>query len=130
MARPRQEPKAHNPGNPDAAKSPRRPRSTRAPGAIESTQRTASAAVMDAQGRVVIVGTDQALPAAVRVLPDGRPDYSFGGTGKVVIDFQVSGIDSQSDGFGVALDRLGRILVIGQGGPPEGQQMLLARLWP
>ncbi|CAA9241725.1 MAG: Ferredoxin reductase [uncultured Acidimicrobiales bacterium] len=76
--------------------------------------------VIDAQGRIVTVAsirhhwTDSTSfdIGVARLLPDGRPDPSFGGDGKVVLDY--GPLADQGDRAGaVVVDHQGRIVVVG-----------------
>jgi uncharacterized delta-60 repeat protein len=91
--------------------------------------RAINAAVRDDQGRIVFVGHDNYKPAVVRLLPNGYPDSSFGVGGKVVFETGETIFAGRSSAFGVALDPLGRILVVGTVGDPGFEKTVVARVW-
>jgi uncharacterized delta-60 repeat protein len=90
-----------------------------------------NAVAIDAQDRVVTVGLaargDNDF-AIARYLPDGTPDPTFSGDGKVTYDILAGDFDSAQ---GVAIDSQGRIVVVGStlGGGTGGDWAIL-RLLP
>jgi len=97
---------------------------------IEMLCRGPNGAAVDREGRIVLVGHVENVPAVVRMLPDGRPDYSFGNGGIAVVDFNLGGKTTQSSGFGIAIDSAGRVVFGGELGPAGQQQLVVGRLWP
>jgi uncharacterized delta-60 repeat protein len=86
--------------------------------------------VVDAQGRIVVVGRatsptilDMAL---VRYEPGGTPDTSFDGDGILTADFHGKGDFGQD----VALDSAGRIVAAGYAGSTAGTDLALMRALP
>lgn len=71
----------------------------------------ASDAVLQPDGRIVVVGSTQADEdvAVARLNANGSPDATFGAAGKATVDFGVAAF-----GFAVALQSNGRIVVAGQ----------------
>jgi uncharacterized delta-60 repeat protein len=69
----------------------------------------ASSAVLQPDGKIVIVGSAQAGIAVARLNANGSPDAAFGAAGKATVDF---GADAA--GHAVALQPNGRIVVAGQ----------------
>ena len=90
-----------------------------------------NAMAIDAQGRVVTVGLAAVGDndfAIARYLPDGTPDPTFSGDGKVTYDILAGDFDSAQ---AVAIDQQGRIVVVGftLGGGTGGDWAML-RLLP
>ena len=94
---------------------------------------TATDLVLDRFGRLVLSGTDRLegseVALAARLLPDGAPDPSFGGIGRVFLS-----LPGVSLGNGVAVDPSGRVLVTGgirvASGNASAWEAFLARLGP
>ena len=80
----------------------------------------ASSAVLQPDGKIVVVGTAQAGVAVARLNASGSPDATFGAAGKVTVDFGVA-----TFGNAVALQPNGRIVVAGQ---RSGGDFAVARL--
>jgi uncharacterized delta-60 repeat protein len=80
---------------------------------------TAYAVTEDAAGRIVVVGAITYGAAhgsnlgVARLNPDGSPDVTFGGTGTVFTRFG----GPIGSGYGVAVDRMGRIVAAGRAYP-------------
>jgi len=75
---------------------------------------------IDANGKIIVAGTTSSRNgdfATVRYLQDGSFDTTFGGTGKVITDGFCPGNCSNSFDrvAGVAIDSVGRIIVMGDG---------------
>lgn len=80
---------------------------------------------IDALGRLVLVGrTGFSRPLAGRLLPDGSPDPSFDGDGKLDLELMAPAAEPA----GVAVDASGRILVAGTTRAEEVEAAFLARL--
>jgi uncharacterized delta-60 repeat protein len=69
----------------------------------------ASSAVLQPDGKIIIVGSAQAGVAVARLNANGSPDATFGVAGKAVVDFGAA-----TGGNAVALQPNGRIVVAGQ----------------
>ena len=65
---------------------------------------------IDHLGRTVVAGEASNNFAIARYTPAGLLDTSFGGTGKVLVDFNPGYVDGA---MGVAMDSMGRIVVAG-----------------
>jgi uncharacterized delta-60 repeat protein len=93
----------------------------------------AGAAVVDAGGRIVVVGEFPGVAsshlAVVRLLPDGTPDAAFADAGRAAVTFPLAPSGS-TGAYGVALDGDGRIPVSGEIGPSGDQTLAVCRLWP
>jgi uncharacterized delta-60 repeat protein len=83
----------------------------------------AADAVLQPDGRIVVVGSTQATGdiAVARLNPNGSPDTTFGGDGKATVDFAVAAF-----GNAVALQPNGRIVVAGE--RTGGEDFAVARL--
>ncbi len=83
----------------------------------------ADAAVLQPDGKIVVAGSTQAAEdiAVARLNPNGSPDAGFGSSGKATVDFGVAAF-----GHAVALQRNGRIVVVGQ--RTSGDEFAVARL--
>jgi uncharacterized delta-60 repeat protein len=83
----------------------------------------ANGAVLQPDGRIVVAGYTQAAEdvAVARIHADGSPDATFGAAGKATVDFGVA-----TFGNAVALQRNGRIVVVGQ--RTGGDDFAVARL--
>ncbi|MEO8700502.1 MAG: hypothetical protein ABI867_10685 [Kofleriaceae bacterium] len=92
--------------------------------------RSPNSAILDGNGRIVIVGAVTNVPSVARLLPDGTPDSTFGIAGIASVDFGVAGTTVQTGGYGIGIDSDGRIIFAGEVGPSGGQQMAVSRLWP
>lgn len=83
--------------------------------------------VIDGLGRFVLVGKAgygaEALALGGRLLPDGSPDSSFDGDGRLTL-----GVAGPAEARGAAIDQGGRILVVGSRGEGDGEEAFLARL--
>lgn len=91
---------------------------------------TATDAIVDGNGRLVVVGGDSGEIGVARFNPDGSPDTSFGGDGSVLID---SGANTGGErARAVTLDSAGNILVFGDAsiasGTGNNQDLVFARL--
>lgn len=94
---------------------------------VGSEGATAADVVLDALGRLVLVGrTGFSRPLAGRLLPDGSPDPSFDGDGKLTLDLQ----SPSAEPAGVAIDPAGRILAVGTTSKGDVEEAFLARLDP
>lgn len=75
------------------------------------------AADIDSQGRIVVVGSEQLDSKIdfkiVRLLPNGLPDNTFGGTGVETIDFHGGGAN-QDFANAVSVDPYDKIVVVGE----------------
>jgi len=80
----------------------------------------ASSAVLQPDGKIVVVGTAQAGVAVARLNANGSPDATFGAAGKAAVDFGAA-----TSGNAVALQPNGRIVVAGQ---RSGGDFAVARL--
>ena len=80
----------------------------------------ASGAVLQPDGKIVVVGTAQASVAVARLNANGSPDATFGAAGKAAVDFGAA-----TSGNAVALQPNGRIVVAGQ---RSGGDFAVARL--
>ena len=84
---------------------------------------------VDALGRLVLVGGagygSEGLALVGRLLPNGSPDPSLDGDGRLTL-----GLSGPARAEGVAIDRDGRILVVGTRGERESEEAFLARLEP
>src|SRR6185436_2605891 len=87
---------------------------------------------IDAQGRIVFVGTTPgSLWQVVRLLPTGETDTSFGSNGGAVIQIpEQPNNGNQAGPYGVAIDADGRIVIAGQAGLNTSAVLAVARLWP
>jgi uncharacterized delta-60 repeat protein len=85
---------------------------------------SATALVVQTDGKIVLSGTSNANAAVVRYNPGGSLDTSFGGTGKVIHDF--GGTDT---GSASALDANGNLIVAGDRQLP-GYDFAFARFRP
>jgi len=96
---------------------------------LEIDSRSLNALVVDAEGRILLVGRDAATsrPRVARLLVSGEPDTSFGEGGLVTIDHGIAGTTQQTGAYGIALDAEGRIVFTGEVGNP--QHMVVGRLW-
>jgi uncharacterized delta-60 repeat protein len=78
-------------------------------------------------GKIIVAGWTYVHPhfhfAVARLNPNGALDATFGGDGKVTINFPWSSVDSAE---GVAVQRDGKIVVVGS----SDLKSSLARLWP
>jgi uncharacterized delta-60 repeat protein len=81
----------------------------------------AAALVLQPNGKIVIVGSNDGDVAAVRLQPDGSLDPAFGGSGTVFLDF-----GSNEFGKGVALQPDGKLVVVGF--TVSGPDVILARI--
>jgi uncharacterized delta-60 repeat protein len=70
---------------------------------------SASGAVLQPDGKIVVVGSAQAGAAIARLNANGSPDATFGAAGKATVDFGAA-----TSGNAVALQPNGRIVVAGQ----------------
>jgi uncharacterized delta-60 repeat protein len=99
-------------------------------GIATSGQSVTSALVVQPDDRIVLAGRSTQTgsgPALVwRLLPDGSPDTTFGTNGQTSMAFGAYG----SDAVGIALQRDGRIVVVGDDDEPGGGHMVLFRLTP
>ncbi|KAB2967739.1 MAG: hypothetical protein F9K18_03890 [Thermoanaerobaculia bacterium] len=94
------------------------------------------ALAVDARGRIYAGGIAGNFSTAndcalVRLLPDGTPDASFSGDGKVTFSFAAPGVQSSFDQiFGLALQGDGRIVAVGRGtnAAGSGRTVGIARL--
>ncbi|HEY6566798.1 MAG TPA: delta-60 repeat domain-containing protein, partial [Actinomycetota bacterium] len=89
---------------------------------------TGYAVAIDANGRIVVAGytlTGQTDLAVARFLPDGKPDKSFGGDGRVITD--LGGTDY---GFDVAIHPDGGIVVVGERDTRSGSRAAVVRYLP
>ncbi len=96
---------------------------------VDFDTRSPNAAVVDTEGRILLVGVVGGLPSVARLDPAGTPDPTFGEGGVARVDFGVSGTTTQTGGYGIAIDPDGRILFAGEVGPAGGQNMAVGRLW-
>lgn len=76
---------------------------------IGAADDTVEAMTRDNSGRIVAVGQSSADFAIIRLLPDGTLDTTFSADGIQTIDF-----GSTDHGYGIAVDKQNRIVVIGQ----------------
>lgn len=94
---------------------------------VGSAGEVAADVVIDALGRLVLVGRSgfgRAGPAlAGRLLPDGAPDPSFDGDGKLSL-----ALPGPAEAAGVAIDPGGRILAVGTLSTGDAEEAFLARL--
>jgi uncharacterized delta-60 repeat protein len=76
---------------------------------FEAGGEPASGAVLQPDGKIVVVGTALAGVAVARLNANGSPDATFGAAGKATVDFGAA-----TSGNAVALQPNGRIVVAGQ----------------
>lgn len=100
---------------------------------ISMRTKSSSSIVVDSQGRIVFggyVGTTTQTPALARFNPDGTADETFGTAGLVVLDdlAVVAGNDWQSV-WGIAVDELDRVLVVGEFGANDSSTFFVTRRW-
>lgn len=99
-----------------------------------ATDAYAAAAALDAAGRVVLVGSGHfsfgTRMVVVRFRTDGTLDTGFGTNGRsVVLRFgEIGGSGSYDMAEGIAIDRTGRIVVVGETGPANVHDFAIARL--
>jgi len=86
----------------------------------------ANAIALQPDGRLVLAGSSGADVLLLRLLPDGRPDPSFGGAGRVVLDFD-GGTDVAT---AVAVQPDGRIIAAGASDGLGRRGFLAVRLTP
>jgi hypothetical protein len=96
---------------------------------VPLTVQAANLCVVDALGRVVVAGRQPEAPfVAVRLLPQGILDGTFGFGGVATID--VEGTHGAGAGpRGLDIDDHGRLVVSGQSGPDDAPAAFVARLW-
>jgi uncharacterized delta-60 repeat protein len=68
------------------------------------------ATAIDGMGRIIVAGTSAEDFAVARYNSDGSPDTTFSGDGKQTTDIGAGSADS---GYAVAIDGIGRIVVVG-----------------
>ncbi len=85
---------------------------------------TAKAVAALPDGRIVAAGSSNFDMAVARYLPSGDLDPSFGGTGRVKVDFNI-GLPISDEARAVLLQPDGRIVLVGRS---DSQQHALARL--
>lgn len=92
----------------------------------------AEAVTVDPQGRIVLAGSvnldDDGDFAVARLDTGGRPDPSFDGDGMVTLDFDASPAGEAATD--VALDGLGRLVLVGTTSTSTSRVALAARLLP
>jgi uncharacterized delta-60 repeat protein len=98
--------------------------------AVAFNTRSPNAAIVDASGRIAIVGLAGGLPAVARFGADGSVDTTFGTGGVATVDFGISGMTTSTGGYGIVIDADGRILIAADIGAAGNQHMGIARLWP
>ncbi len=95
---------------------------------------SASSVAVDSQGRIFFAGylpTSPTTPAVARFLPDGTSDATFGtdGTGVVTLDLTVAAGNSAAAVYGIAVDELDRVILVGEFGDPDAATLFVSRLW-
>ncbi len=99
---------------------------------VGGTYSSGSAVEIDGNDRI-LVGATISRPAigtdflATRLRPEGSFDPSFGGDGRVIVDFAADPSESAND---LAIDAQSRIVLAGSSGPSEDYDTALARLLP
>ena len=78
-----------------------------------------NAVTLDAQGRIIMVGSIGSFASILRLAPDGSLDTSFGTEGKVVL----STLPYASQAFAVAIQDDGKIVVTGDYNRSPAQQL-------
>jgi uncharacterized delta-60 repeat protein len=78
-------------------------------------------AALQADGRIVVVGSTSGGFGIVRLNPDGSPDTTFGNAGKATVEFGAAAF-----AFATAVQPNGRIVVAGQ--QTDGDNFAVARL--
>jgi uncharacterized delta-60 repeat protein len=92
--------------------------------------RSPNAAIVDASGRILMVGLAGTLPAVARFNSDGSTDTTFGNMGVATADFGITGTTNSTGGYGIVIDADGRILIAADIGAAGNQHMGVARFWP
>ena len=84
---------------------------------------------VDSAGHIVVAGGSGAQLAVARFTAAGEPDEGFGEAGLTFVDPGLAFADGRSGFYGVALDELDRIVVVGEAGASGEQQIVVARIW-
>lgn len=92
--------------------------------------RALNSAVVDDQGRILVVGFVGTAPSVQRILSEGAMDPSFALGGVNPVDFGIPGQTNSTGGFGIAIDADKRIVFGGEVGAAGNQHMVVGRLWP
>lgn len=93
------------------------------------TETGANALAIEPSGSVAVVGSAGSDVAIAQLLPDGTTDSSFGVDGEIISHFALSG--GAVKGRAVALDSLGRLVIVASGSGSDGRDnFLLTRLLP
>jgi len=96
------------------------------PPGFDSTQSTRCGIALQSDGRILAVATATGATLDLlvsRFLGDGTPDPSFGAGGSVVVD-----LGTDEKGPDIAIDSVGRIVVVGQSSAAGTSRSLVVRL--
>jgi len=91
-----------------------------------ATEDVAYAGALQPNGKLVVAGTSEGRFAVARYLPNGRPDRSFSKDGRRVSRF-MNRRDRRSAANGVAVQRNGRIVLVGSLETRDGFVLALTR---